>query len=237
MRNILIMLSIALLALTSSCLDKFGVKGNRIVQTEQRTTTNFDEVTSSGSFDVYLMPGDEPSIEVTAESNLLPYIETDIDGDRLKIRTRGANFLINHDPMEIYITSPNVNKIQLSGSGFIETGNFQSDQFEISLSGSGTIRTSVEANDLDMSISGSGKILVDGYSRNSNINISGSGRIEAYDLSLEYCDVRISGSGDTYLNVEKNLDVSISGSGNVHFINSPSITSHISGSGKIINNN
>ncbi len=237
MKFTLLMLLLALTAGLTSCLDEFGIEGNGRPQTETRYARYFDEVSSSGPFNVYVLPGDEPSVEVTAESNLLSYIETDFDGDRLKIRTKGLHTLDNNLPIDIYLYSPHVNQLRLSGSGMIDAGNFTANRFEVFVSGSGQIKTSVDVRELKAFVSGSGQIIIDGYCDNSEMAISGSGEIFSYDLEQDYCQVTISGSGDAFVNVSKLLDANISGSGNVLFINTPDIHSSISGSGKVINDN
>ncbi|HKJ40886.1 MAG TPA: DUF2807 domain-containing protein, partial [Sunxiuqinia sp.] len=63
----------------NSCLEDFSVIGNGHSATETRGTSYFDEVKSSGSFEVFITPGDDYLVEVTAETNLLPYIITEVD--------------------------------------------------------------------------------------------------------------------------------------------------------------
>jgi len=69
---------------TSSCIDEMFIEGNGISRTETRDAEGFDEIASSGDFTVTVMPGDSYSVEVTAESNLLPYISTNVDGKKTK---------------------------------------------------------------------------------------------------------------------------------------------------------
>lgn len=221
----------------NSCLDDFSILGNGHQQTEDRWTTSFDEIKSSGAFEVYVASGDNYSVEVTAESNLLPYIITEVDGGKLKIRTQGIHNLHNTRPMEVYITTPVLNGLTLSGSGSIETEHFTGSKLGITISGSGRITTSVDVHDLNANISGSGKIDVTGYCNHTDLLISGSGKIKAFDLEQNSCKAKISGSGNMYVNVTDYIDVNISGSGDLHFVSTPDVHSSISGSGKVINDN
>jgi hypothetical protein len=232
---------IALLALlsltTSSCVDDIFVEGNGIVRTENRYASGFNEVSSSGDFKVTIMPGDEYSVEVTAESNLLSYIETDVVGSKLKIRTRGLYSLRDHHSIEIFITTPELNGLNLSGSGLIKTGQFYSDDFQITVSGSGDIDTDISANRINANVSGSGTIFLMGDAYETDFVISGSGKIRAYDLYQDHCQGTISGSGDMYVNASETLTATISGSGKVFYVNFPEIHASISGSGKVVDKN
>ncbi|MGQ8336567.1 head GIN domain-containing protein [Sunxiuqinia sp. A32] len=236
-KTIMLATAMSLFLGMSSCLEDIGVNGNGIESTETRWASSFDEVSSSGSFIVHVIPGDDYHIEVTAESNLQPYIVTDIDGDKLKIRTSGIHALHNHLPMEVFVTTPQLNKVSLSGSGYIYTGSYEGNHFSVNVSGSGQVESNVDVITLDAKISGSGKIRLNGFASETDMVVSGSGKILAYDLEQQFCNATISGSGNMYVNVENTIDASISGSGNVLFVNTPDVHSHISGSGKVINDN
>jgi hypothetical protein len=222
---------------TSSCLDEMFIEGNGIVRTEMRDAEGFNEIASSGDFIVTVMPGNSYSVEITAESNLLPYISTNVDGKTLKIRTTGIHSLRQNEQIEIFITTPALNGLSLSGSGLIKTGSFMSDNFRITLSGSGDIDTQISTETLKANVSGSGNIFIEGDAFDSEFVISGSGKIKSYDLEQNICSAAISGSGDMYVNVSETIDARISGSGRVNYINYPVVYSSVSGSGKVVDRN
>jgi hypothetical protein len=142
-----------------------------------------------------------------------------------------------NDPIEIYITTPVLNGVTLSGSGLIETGRFPSDDFRITLSGSGNIDTQISADKMKANVSGSGTIYIEGDAFESEFVISGSGIIKSYDLEQNICQAIISGSGDMYVNVSEAIDARISGSGRVNYINYPVVHTSISGSGRVVDKN
>jgi hypothetical protein len=221
----------------NSCIEDIFIEGNGISRTESRSVSRFDQITSGGDFLVTVMPGTHYSVEVTADSNLLPYIETDVVGNTLKIRTQGLYSLRSHDPIEIYITTPVLSGVTLSGSGLIETGSFSGPDFRITLSGSGDIDTQISADRVKASVSGSGTIYIAGDALETEFAISGSGKIKSYDLEQNDCQATISGSGDMFVNAYETIDARISGSGKVNYINYPVIHTSISGSGKVVDRN
>lgn len=230
--------SLFLLFTATSCFfDDFGIRGNGIVESETRYASSFSKIKSMGSFKVYVAKGDEFEVIVKAETNILPYIDIDVDGNTLKIDISGIHSIRNTEPMEVFITTPVLEGLKESGSGTIETDHFESSNFEVSISGSGTIETSVDCRRIEAAISGSGDIILSGQSDHSKYSISGSGEIDAHVLLSEDCEANISGSGDVFTQVERLLNVTISGSGNVFYTGHPDVNSHISGSGKIINDN
>ncbi len=222
------------LLLMTGCHESFTIRGNGIEQSENRYVSSFSKINSSGAFIVHVTPGDEYEVVVNAESNILPYIETDSYGNTLKIHIRGFHNVKNQLPMEVFVTTPYLEGLKESGSGIITTGYFESESMDISISGSGRIETAVDCRYLEGTISGSGVIYISGVATTTNFNISGSGKIDAFDLETNNCVAHISGSGDVLAQVSNLLDASISGSGNVFYIGDPEIRSSISGSGKII---
>ncbi len=229
--------SIMLLFITTSCFDELFIEGNGIQRTEERSDEGFSEIAANGDFEVHVSPGHFYSVEVTAESNLLPYISTQVDGKKLKIRTNGVHNLRQSLPIEIYITTPVLNGISLSGSGFIETGSFLCNDFYANVSGSGDIITNVSADQIEANVSGSGTITISGEADYTHFLVSGSGKIKSYNLEQNDCDAIISGSGDMYVNASQTIDAHISGSGKVFYINYPAIHTSISGSGGVIDKN
>jgi hypothetical protein len=222
---------------TSSCIEELFIEGNGMARTEIRDDEGFNEISSSGDFEIHVSPGTSYSVEITAESNLLPYISTNVDGKKLKIKTTGAHSLRQTLPIEIYITTPTLKGLALSGSGFIKTGSFMSDKFDITLSGSGDIITDISCDELNSGVSGSGSITATGDALRSKLFISGSGKIKLYNLEQDDCEAVISGSGDVFVNASRTLDARISGSGRVYYVNHPTITTSISGSGAVVNKN
>lgn len=216
-----------------SCVDDILLEGNGDRRSEFRSASGFDQVASTGDFRVVIKPGEDYSVEVIAESNLLSYVETEVSGTTLKIHTRGLHSLVETNPVEINITTPVLEAVSLSGSGLIKTGRFLNDDFKVALSGSGDIETEVKADHVKANVSGSGTILLSGETHDSEMVVSGSGKIKAYDLPHRNCDVIISGSGSMYVNVSESLTARIAGSGMVYQTGDPEIHSSIYGSGKI----
>ena len=230
-------LSLFVLFSATSCLEEYFVNGNHSPATEGRHARNFDAVSSSGEFIVNVVPGDEYSVHITAESNLLDYIETDVIDHTLKISTRNIYNIHNHEPMIVDVICPGLSSLKLSGSGAITADYFETGDFDVAVSGSGKINAALGADRINGTISGSGDIILTGFASEADFNISGSGKIDSYDLEQEYCSAKISGSGNMYVNVSEILDATISGSGKVFYINYPSVHTKISGSGEVVNRN
>lgn len=228
---------ILLLFAATSCIEEFNIRGNGIEATEARTVSTFNKVRSSGDFEVQISNGEEFEILVTAEENILPYIETTVSNHTLFIDIKGVHNVRNRLPMNVFITLPDLESVRQSGSGNIVTDFFARDKMEFSMSGSGSISAAVDANVLEASISGSGWMIITGDANESDLSISGSGNIDSSGLTVNNCKANISGSGNMQVKAVKTLKAKISGSGNIYYTGNPVTELSISGSGRIVNRN
>ena len=236
MRNILI-LSIFTILFSTSCDYITGerVRGNGNLKTEQRTAANFTGVSSHGEYDVYLSQGSSYSVRIEAEENLIPYIETYVDGNVLQIRTKDGYYLDNGSDLKVFIAAPAFATVRTSGSGNIYSDGKlnNTSPIELEVSGSGDVKVSLNAPEVRADLNGSGNINLSGETKIFACSILGSGDINAGELKSEGVDVKITGSGNAEVYASVKLHVSVTGSGDVRYHGSPETTSSITGSGAV----
>jgi len=183
---------------------------------------------------IYVTQGDAQLVTVKAQDNII---------DNLCLKVINGTWIIRYEvpvihaePVTIYITVPQLEKIGLSGSGNIvgTTPFTASDMLDLAISGSGIIEMESVSRTMEILLSGSGSFKLKGEVEDCYIRISGSGSINAYDLVTEEADVLISGSGNSYMTVSDYLKVLISGSGSVYYKSNPIVETTISGSGRVI---
>lgn len=215
------------------------VSGNGNIKKEKRNASAaVDEISTSGKFKVYITQGNTPSIEVEADENLLPYIETEISGDELQLHPkRGYNIKPSKD-IVVRVTVKELESLSGSGtSGFYTQGAVKGDKLEVAMSGRGDAELDLQYNKLEIGISGTGKAKLKGRADEAEIAISGSGDVDAPAMQSQKMEVSISGAGSAYVNASKKLDVAVSGSGNVKYKGAASVSQAISGKGKIEHEN
>ncbi|MCF6342412.1 MAG: DUF2807 domain-containing protein [Bacteroidales bacterium] len=252
LKSTLLALAMAIVLFWSSaCRKPFAINGNNQVETETRQLLSFENIVNEDAFNVYIMHDSIYQVVVEAESNLIPFIRTRVNGNSLIIDTREN--MNSHRPMNVYVKSPIVKGVYLKGSGYMHLDSLNSNHLQVEISGSGDISGMLTTNTVNAVISGSGAIFLETYtsgivtkiSGSGILNltgeadkgthtISGSGNINAYNFKQKDCYAKISGSGNMYLNVSDYLDVNISGSGSVFYIGNPQLTIKITGSGSVI---
>lgn len=232
--TLLVLLALLVLVLTMSGCVSERIEGNRDLITLERNVQPFQEVISSGSFNVKIIPSTETRIEVKGESNILPYLSTYSNGTTLTIEYNNGFNIHEHYPVEVFVYTPVLQAVKLSGSGMIDCGSFNANTIKLNISGSGSIDGDFDADILQAVVSGSGNVTLTGFAESTYFNISGSGNIDSQLLEQDHCTATISGSGNIIPKVIKTLDATISGSGNIYYLGNPVITTHISGSGNVL---
>lgn len=211
------------------------VKGNGKLIKKTRNVSSFSGVGVSGSFDVFLVEGNEGTIDLSVEENLEQYLVTEVKNGKLNIRwKKGMNINTSRDT-EVTVHFKNLNSVALAGSGdIVSRDKIKTDNLDIALAGSGDIKLELEAQSADAAVSGSGDIELSGTATEFEAAVAGSGDIEAYDLQTDKAELKISGSGTIQCTVEKELVGRISGSGDIKYKGNPRIEDiKVSGSGSV----
>lgn len=230
-------LALSMVAITNAQWGR-RIKGNGNVVTLERSVGEYDAVALAGWFDVELVAGNEGEIILRGESNLLDHIKTEVKNGKLIIKQeRGVNLRPSSWNTGIHVTVPveDIESVALSGSGdIVGKTTLKSDYFSASMSGSGDVTLSIEAEKVDASLSGSGDINLEGKTTDLSVQVSGSGDVKAYDLEAENVTAQVSGSADIKVTANQSIDARVSGSGDISYRGNPSkIKSKSSGSGDI----
>jgi len=208
-------------------------KGTGNVTTEQRSVAPFTGIEIDGNAKVTILQSDTAKVEITIDSNLLAFVETKIHGDMLQIST--TECVKNITQFEIFISTPEFNKIEANGAVVISSKNIiKSEKLELVLNGAGEIKLDLDVQKLYTDITGAALIDLKGTVQEHDLNISGAGTLEAYNLSCKELDANISGSGNCKVTVTDDLDAKVSGSGYLYYKGEPKkAQTDVTGAGSI----
>lgn len=234
MKSYLILLFLSF-TLATSAQTLQTITGNGSIKKEKREASgSFDEIGVSGKYKVVLKQGSTSSIEVEADENLLPYIETRIEGSELHVNSKKGYGVKSSNPIIVYITLPKLSSIASSGSSsFAGEGTIKGDKLEIGLSGKADLDLALSYNSLELAISGSGNAKLSGSAAKVEVNISGSADLAASDLKSQNMEINISGNGNAQVNVDKKLEIAISGNGKVKYKGTATVDQAVAGNGRV----
>jgi hypothetical protein len=226
-----VLIALAAFFILTSCTHITG-SGNII--TEKRQVGSFEAISAGGAFEVELQQGDVQSVTVESDDNIMPYIETKVSGNELKISNkRNSNF--NNGHYKVFVTVPELNKIECSGAANVKAKGLLKNNSSITIktSGAADIVAEVDAPEIIVKASGAGNIKLSGRTKNYTAVSSGSADIKTINLQSENTDVTVSGAGNAHVHASVSLKAEASGAGSIFYTGSARVDQRVSGAGSV----
>jgi hypothetical protein len=207
--------------------------------TESRPVSGFNSVSVRRVREDADHAGRTESLTITADDNVLPYIETVVEQGMLKIRWKkpveGRSLTLSREKISMTLSARDMEAIAIGGSTNVTAGPLKSERIVANIGGSGNLEiTSVEAGDVAVTIGGSGDLAIGGGRTHTlNVRIGGSGAVQAPKLESRSAKVRIGGSGSASIWAHDTLDATVAGSGAIRYYGDPKVERRVAGSGEI----
>ncbi len=186
------------------------VTGSGKLTSESRAVSGFQAIALRTSMKLMLRQGTREGIELRADDNILPLIETTVV-DRsgvptLEITAKKGTSFSTSNPVVATIDLVTLRALSISGSGDVVGDALKTPGLSVAISGRAT---------------------------KLGVSISGSGDVKARGLEADDVTVGIAGSGDADVTARKTLTVSIAGVGNVKYTGDATVKSSIAGRGNV----
>lgn len=214
------------------------VIGSGKVINEARAIGGFQAVHLKGSMKLVLRQAGKEAVEVRADDNLLPLIETAITSrggvPTLEIGARRGTSYSTRSRMVVTVDVVDLRLLEISGSGDAVGDGLKTGELQLKIVGSGDVQLrQLSAGAFGVQVSGSGDVSATGKTGKLSVSIAGSGDVSAKELEADDVSVSIAGSGDARVNARKTLTVSIAGSGDVDYTGDPAVKTSIAGHGSV----
>ncbi|MBI1939507.1 MAG: DUF2807 domain-containing protein [Ignavibacteriales bacterium] len=191
----------------------WGVRGNGRVKHTSRSVGDFKRIDVGGAFTVNIKVGASPSVKIQAEENLIPLIKTTVRGDKLIIDTKKN--ISPRKEIVINVTTNYLESIECSGANDINASGISSDNFNVELSGAGSVDLQGDAKVVHAELSGAGNINAENL-KASRVYISVSGAASARVYARDYLDASVSGVGSIdYYGDPQDVSTNVSGVGSI----------------------
>jgi hypothetical protein len=192
----------------------------------------FDAIQLYGGYDVELIQGNEESVTIETDHNLLKNIKAEIEKGKLIINCeKGFQF----DKVKLTIRFVDIYYLEVNGGMKLKSEKpIQVKDIEMIVNGGADIKIPINGNTLSLNLSGGTNVKFTGKVTNLNIDLNGAGNISCDELESENADVEISGAGYTIVWATKSITAKLSGVGVIEYIGNPSIVkSNVSGIGSV----
>jgi hypothetical protein len=205
--------SIGIAALLLGACDVVGIRGNGHVVTDVRQVGEFDEIDASGGMRIEWQSG-PPSLRITTDENLLPYIDNRISDHTLRLHSRKPLRPTHH--LSVVITSPHLHGVDLSGAVDLNARGIGGPKFYIRASGASDVTLDGNADEFLADLTGASDLRAQGLQTKS-VEMSTTGAASAKISVSETLRVHITGAGDVvYYGNPKTIEKHVTGAGSIH---------------------
>jgi len=194
------------------------------VVTQEEAISDFDKVDISHSFVVDIKQGENFSVIVRVDDNLVEQLQVEKFGSTLKIGLKTGISIVSNATLEAEITMPELTGLDLSGASSATISGFKSTKnLTVDLSGASSLRGDIEAGDTSFDLSGSSNANLTGSGGNLTLDASGSSDVDLSDFPVVDAEIDASGASTVTVNASGRLDVEASGASNVTYLGDPSM--------------
>lgn len=189
------------------------VAGQGAVTTEDRTDGEFQHLSVGGGLRVIVKAGSPVSVSLSAQPNLLPLIETDVEDGQLVVNIASPG-LSSSQPITLTATVPDLHSLTLSGGA------------------NGTLE--LTASDLNLDVSGGARLEATGQVMNLVLTASGGADARLTTLVAQSATVTMSGGSRAEMSVVSELSGSAVEGANLQLAQRPATLSVTTSGGAII---
>ena len=189
------------------------VKGSGSRKSEEREVGEFNSIEVNGAYRVEVTNGKGGTLEVEADDNLLPLIETEVSGRRLRITNRRG--LDARELPRVRLSVPDLREVSVTGACDFTVTGLAADRLKFSSDGASKLRAAGEANELE-------------------VTLNGAGAIDARELRARSARVTTNGAGAVSVYASDSLDATVNGVGTVEYYGEPKVVNpQVNGLGKV----
>lgn len=215
--------------LVSSCQYKVDVndvfsslEGSENIISESRRLSNFTEIIVGQAIQVEITQSDNYDVIVETNDNVMPYLKTEILGDKLKIYYSKKFSGFNNVESKVKIKMPYLSKISASSaSNIVSKNTFTGDNLQIKVSSAASVDLDAEYDDVAIDASSASTVSVRGMSLNAHLETSSAAVINTKNLKSNMVKADASSAGSINCWPILRLDAKASSGGVVNYYNVP----------------
>jgi hypothetical protein len=195
---------------------KFGpsVTGSGVRKTEKRDVPAFKAILTEGAFELEAVCQKPESLEIEADDNILPLIQSEVRDGVLHLSTlKSYN---SQQGVLVHISVPDLDSVSATGAGKFRIQGVKNDNFEVHTTGAAHVVASGETKNIEIHTTGAGSVDTHTlHAQKANVSSTGAAKVDVY--ASEQLDAKVSGVGHiTYSGEPKNVNKHVSGAGTIN---------------------
>lgn len=239
-RWVIFAMAMAVLPLVAGCvalpdlLTAQHVRGSGRIIEQGYELSGFGAVSIGGTFHGEIARGDEWSVMVAADDNVMPHVQVELDGDTLRVGLE-RNIRYTTTRLHVAITMPSAEKIEASGASQVAFEGFEHmSAFASVVSGASTLTGALNADSITLDVSGAGTATLEGAGDELTLVVSGASKANLRDLAVATANIALSGASFADVTVAQTLDAEVNGASELTYGGGGTlVSSQVSGGSRV----
>ncbi len=219
MKKTLFFASLVLFLGSCQLIVRHSVRGDGQVTHDDRKLQGFNVLNLSGAVNVKLVQDSVFKVTVVADSNLQPYIITDVEGNILYIHQRDNSSISPSQKIWIEVQGPSFRALSVSGASTINTPDsiFGGDLFDIDLNGASSADLVVNGTAVNVTCDGASELMLAGQAQRMKLEANGSSEFKGYDFLVADADVQLGGASKAKVMANDQLSAKLNGASRLNY--------------------
>jgi hypothetical protein len=200
------------------------IRGSGNLVEQSRELGEFNRIAVSHAFEVDVRIGEQPSVTVTADDNVIEHVTMTVSDGLLRLGLR-PGFQVRQATLEATVTAPRLEEVRGSGAVDVRVNDtVVGERMRIHASGASDVTGRLEVSAVEVVASGASTVRLEGTADEADLEASGASQLELADLQTAQARARLSGASEGVVAVDDTLDVELSGASTLRYLGEPSIT-------------
>jgi hypothetical protein len=193
---------------------------------------SFTKIQLNGGYEVELFQGNEESITIISEKEMLNKVKAEISDGLLEIKAE-KEILVNK--VKLKIKFKNLEELRIDGGMSLKSKQpIQIENLVLKVNGGADIKLNISGKSLKLNLAGGTNIELKGKVDDFDILLGGAGNIDADKLEAENVKVEIDGAGYAKVWPIKSINAQLNGVGAIEYVGNPTnVKTSIAGIGSI----
>lgn len=203
-----------------------GIKGNRILDQQERTVKLFDKLHVSMGIKAELTNDSPGTVRLEGETNILPFVITEVKDGELLITFPTGQPLYDIVDVRVKLGVGPLEKIRVDiGASIHSKKTLSALVLTAQLASGGSFSSFLQVDQLDLRMDSGSVFELAGESNEAKITLNGGSQLSGNEFTTADCTIALSGKSNAYLRIKKSLEATANGESELQYIGEPDLIS------------
>ena len=210
-----------------SCNSVVNIQPSGNIQMMKKNCSSFQELDITGRFDVTVMYDNTEAYEISADDNILPFVEIQQNEKSISISLK-KRMPRSVSPIKMTIHVASLSKITLDYGATLKTEpRCIADRLDLLLSNGSSFQSNIQCQQLDITALSGSNVIVNGTANILHIIAKESSSINGFDLATQNTQAQILEASSLNISVEKEFSVQATEGSMINYRGTPTFLKKI----------